>query len=509
MYNSSILNKPKIIMLLIDQVKAELASKDCPISIEAMTVAVASLKHYKDKHHSALNCVVLNLDAMNPEQNEFDQFLIQLNQNKKLLPEHTRIQIVYKHGTHWSTIDVRVNQGHLEFYILDAANSMQTVLQGLSSIIEHCPNAKLTFSGGYLQTEGKHCPYFALDYALALSKIENLHESLSTSVSDGKLGTFANYGAYIQHLITTRGELSQFNRPFFMEAIKSLNYVKIMDLPQHFGSIIKHIQALNYFDAYIAGKNYVRHNGKPVDDYVKQHTRNHYSGNPYMEPKFYNMSIMDRKLKIKTRAAEFLDGITEQDYSTLVAKRKSLDLLDFKSTPQRVQDNPNTSDFKEQHANEPEKSEHRQAPVIELQFNRHLHLLHEKKNEFQFKLNKGQTHYKNAFDAASVLHSELKRAGKVYFANPTQDNYIEFKRICDKSITANRPELEKHRGLLTIILNITAIILTAGIGYGIALGIGMMLNGNKFSFFSTDSVKKINAIEDVIMKATPNTVSAA
>ncbi|MBL7481077.1 hypothetical protein [Legionella bononiensis] len=496
-------------MLSIDQVKEELASQDCPISIEAMTVAVASLKHYKDKHHSTFNCVVLNLDDKNPEQNEFNQFLIQLNQNKNLYPENTRIQIIFKHGNHWSTMDVRVNQGQLEFYFLDAANSMPTVLQGFSSIFEHCPNAKLTYSGAFLQMEGKHCPYFALDHALAFSKINDLHETLRPCVSHENIGRFEHYADYIQFLVQSRQELSQFNRPSFLEAIKLLNYVKIIDLPQHFGSLIKHIQDLDYYRTNVSGRNFVRYNGKPVNDYVKQHSRNLNGDNPYSVPKLCNMGIVDKKLKIKKRAAEFLAGMTEQEYSTLVDRRKSLGLVDCKSTPQGVLDNPNAMDLKDQRVNEPEKSEQRQARVIELQFKRNLNLLHEKKSEFELKVNKGQFNYKKAFDAASALHKELVSAGEAYFANPTQDRYREFKRVCDKSITANRLELEKHRGLVTIILNITAIILTAGIGYGIALGIGMVLNGSKFSFFSTDSVKKINAIEDAIMNAAPNTASAA
>jgi hypothetical protein len=146
------------------------------------------------------------------------------------------------------------------------------------------------------------------------------------------------------------------------------------------------------------------------------------------------------------------------------------------------------------------------SKIIREEFNNRLMLLENKKEQFLSKVNEGKKEYRKAYEAADAIHFTLKSEGERYFANPTQEKYSKFNKKCTKCILDNRVELEKHRGLAKIILNVLAFIVTVGIGYGIALGIGKLFKGKNFSFYSTDSEKKINAITETVEKAVPKTV---
>lgn len=103
-----------------------------------------------------------------------------------------------------------------------------------------------------------------------------------------------------------------------------------------------------------------------------------------------------------------------------------------------------------------------------------------------------------AFYAAKTLHTELKKAGDIYFSqSPTLDSYRTFQTTCSREITAARRVLDTHANWNKILLNILAIVSTGVIGYAIAAGINYAIN-KKFTFFSTDSSLKIDAVEKTI-----------
>ncbi|BCA96483.1 hypothetical protein TUM19329_28440 [Legionella antarctica] len=136
---------------------------------------------------------------------------------------------------------------------------------------------------------------------------------------------------------------------------------------------------------------------------------------------------------------------------------------------------------------------------FELEFKQKIDLLTKKMIQFQ-----DEPNHKDAFDAASLLYDKLKEEGDDYFGNPpTRDSYQEFKKNCEGHIKTARLELDNHRGWTKIILNVIAIVLSAGIGYLFAAGVNMAVNKGKFTFFSTDSSLVIDEIEDSINKSKP------
>jgi hypothetical protein len=137
--------------------------------------------------------------------------------------------------------------------------------------------------------------------------------------------------------------------------------------------------------------------------------------------------------------------------------------------------------------------------LYEKNFNSEVDELIKKISDFENK-----PEYAEAHKAAIILHEELKQESKKYFTgNKSYANYNSFKTNCSLLINTARKDLDKHRGWSKILLNILAIICSAGIGYAIAAGINIAANRGRFTFFSTDSSIKMNVIEDVIDEAAP------
>ncbi len=104
-----------------------------------------------------------------------------------------------------------------------------------------------------------------------------------------------------------------------------------------------------------------------------------------------------------------------------------------------------------------------------------------------------------AYKATKDLHTALEKEGNDFFTKePSLESYQNFKFNCKRDVNDSRDVLNHHRGWGVIALNVFAMIITAGIGYAIAAGINIAVNKGKFTFFDTDSSKKLTAIEDYI-----------
>ncbi|CEG58614.1 hypothetical protein [Legionella fallonii] len=135
----------------------------------------------------------------------------------------------------------------------------------------------------------------------------------------------------------------------------------------------------------------------------------------------------------------------------------------------------------------------------EKNYNENIGLLMQKISDF-----KDKPECQNALNAANILHDALKAEGEKYFSGElSKARYEEFKENCEGFIKTARLELDQHKGFTKILLNILAIVISAGIGYALAAGINIALNRGKFTFFSTDSSIKINSIEESINQVAP------
>ena len=164
-----------------------------------------------------------------------------------------------------------------------------------------------------------------------------------------------------------------------------------------------------------------------------------------------------------------------------------------------LEEKPAPEPVKEQPTQEQGQEKPRTPGVFELAFNEKLTLLTDKMLKF-----KDKPEHQTTYDALDKLHKALKAEGELYFRSPpTQEKFDAFKDNCEKHIQDARPEVDKHRGWSKIMINLTAFILSAGVGYLLAAGVNMALNKGKFTFFSTDSSLKIDEIEESINKAAP------
>lgn len=134
---------------------------------------------------------------------------------------------------------------------------------------------------------------------------------------------------------------------------------------------------------------------------------------------------------------------------------------------------------------------------VERRFNEKTELLQQKMKEFS------SPSLNHKYKTAEKLYTELKKAGMIYFSQPqSAETYRAFRSTCEKEIDVARNILDVHTDWKKIALNILTIVLTAGIGYVVAASIDYAVN-NKFTFFSTDSSLKIDAIEDSIYSSAP------
>jgi len=101
-----------------------------------------------------------------------------------------------------------------------------------------------------------------------------------------------------------------------------------------------------------------------------------------------------------------------------------------------------------------------------------------------------------AYNKANGVHGTLKDAGKKYFAK--EISYADFKKCSDDVIKDAKPVLEEHRGgkaVLEVLTNIALFLVSL---------IRSAYNGKMTLFkLNTESVTKVNAVEDSVNKADP------
>jgi len=135
-------------------------------------------------------------------------------------------------------------------------------------------------------------------------------------------------------------------------------------------------------------------------------------------------------------------------------------------------------------------------------FKKHIDALEIQVNDLKGRRDKGPVgsdDYRKldaAYDKANGVHGTLKAAGKKYFAK--EISYADFKKCSDDVIKDAKPVLEEHRGgkaVLEVLTNIALFLVSL---------IRSAYNGKMTLFkLNTESVTKVNAVEDSVNKAAP------
>lgn len=282
----------------VDELKKEFEpNSKSYLSLKAMKIAVEAVKKREQEKGHLFNCFIC--DRNNPD--EFSQFLGGLYNNKDKWENEIRCQILYKKKDHWSVVDVQIKNGKVDFFLVDAANSLHVVLDTINLINQIFPDAKVKYFGPELQRDAHSCGYFALDHALALSKMKDLHTILPQYVHKGVIGNYKSYAAFIKDLLN-QPLLVHLNNSSFKNSLERLEYIAATNLPKTFGSLLKNFQSLNYFNKAFEGKGFVKNNKLLLDDYVRKHGKS---------------ALESKKIKIKNRISKYLD---DKDYQENMPK---------------------------------------------------------------------------------------------------------------------------------------------------------------------------------------------
>lgn len=306
----------------------ELDNTDEPIfSSNAMRIVIAEKRQRRAKNNLVFNCLVLDREA---KSDELVEFLESLEKQKLIMPNNTRFQFVYRTkcdtpvGTyHWSTGDVRINDGKLEFYLIDAASHLPGVLKAFTMINTKCPGAVIRYSGGSMQRDGHNCATFAVDYAICLAKIDNLHDKLKPLEHKGNIGRFASYSDYLISAIKTDPTIiNGLNLQAVLDVIKQIKYISASaDFTVEFGPLFRNMQYLKFLADVIIPKGMRGNKTQSLEEYITQ--RNSFPqdllrNSTEILEHTKNIAIDKKRVNIKSKAAQFLRQLTDSAFDQIV-----------------------------------------------------------------------------------------------------------------------------------------------------------------------------------------------
>lgn len=269
------------------------------LSSPSMEMAIESIKAHQKNKNRTFNCFVCD---ENSNKKEWVQFLKAIQTNKA--GKEGRCQVLYKRESHWSVMDLQIKNGQIDIFLVDSANSLPHVLNTIKKIARHCPKARIKYLGPSIQHDNASCGYFALDQALALSKIDDLHQILPSYVYYGSVGSYGSYLDYIKKMIQTPF-LERYNTSRLINAIEKVGYISSNRLPEQFGGLLKNIQSLS--DQRFSKKDYFTNNHTLLDDYIAKHTGYSHDQSADEEPKKQNLALEYKKRKIRKRALSHIE----------------------------------------------------------------------------------------------------------------------------------------------------------------------------------------------------------
>ncbi|CEG56404.1 Dot/Icm T4SS effector Ceg23 [Legionella fallonii] len=206
------------------------------------------------------------------------------------------------------------------------------------------------------------------------------------------------------------------------------------------------------------------------------------------------------------KAQEEKQRLAEEQRKAQEEKQRLADEQRKAQEKQRLADEQRKAQEKQREEEEPHRNEKEQAgkPTepnhYHEEFNKAIHVLKDKMDEFQKEPDFATDQkLQDAYGAANALYAALEDQGNEFFTKePSPASYKNFKDNCKRHVQEAREVLDQHRGWGRILLNVFAMIITAGIGYAIAAGVNIAVNKGKFTFFATDSSEKLSTIEDYI-----------
>lgn len=258
----------------------DLDPNDVHFNIAEMVIAVEAridLSHAKKEY---------SFNAFITDDDNIAEFLNNIRYNLPHFINHTRFEVIHMHGTHWTTMDIEINNGNIHVFLFDPAGA--SVIPNFISLLTTYPNIIITYSSGSIQNSEKGCGTFAYDAAFQLSKITHLHQ---------KLAQFRKYPS---------------------EAFKEkLMYLPLSELDSEFGILLRNAQSFTtintlkkYHPDLIGNKSLF------LSDYLEQKNRTKQLTKPPYKP--INISFEVKQYAIKLKMKKFVEKISDDEFSSIM-----------------------------------------------------------------------------------------------------------------------------------------------------------------------------------------------
>lgn len=265
---------------------------------DQMTVALwAKMASRQEKGGPPIHALVAQFDPENPKGCELGKILDGVKQGIKSgeVQDGTRFQVAVQDGAHWTAIDCKIMNGEPHFFVMDAAQSMTTTTL-CESILKEFPKGRVYEYNNpkgvkQLQFDDNSCSRFTLDHLSVMSRDGDFFERLDTLAQSG---TFKN--------------------------IDHDGFQDLMVPPQHLPpGTFRMLQSHTMLDKLDDGlKNRISSPSKQKTDYQQA------LGNTVIDferEKIMNVLAESKKESFATKALDFLEGLTLEQFNTVMTSR--------------------------------------------------------------------------------------------------------------------------------------------------------------------------------------------
>ena len=250
---------------------------DAAYSVPTMQKVLEAKQFRLWRKGKKLHCYVLN------GVSELSNFIGWLESVKNSVPDHARFQYVLKHSNHWTSADIKIRNGRLEFFLLDSIHSRNTFVTTIEEIKKLSLDALITVSSGMpLQRDDINCGTFSFDFVCQMAKIPDLHEQINAFTQP------LNESGRLGHALLRR------------QNDGTLRMIDVNHFPPTLGPLLRNVQDVAMNSIWFKRGHYANKQ-MSLENYVK------YKGHAKVtvDATLTSDAVVQKRVSVKTKAAFF------------------------------------------------------------------------------------------------------------------------------------------------------------------------------------------------------------